>query len=547
MESFALPLEEDNPNEMIRQWISQHNLSKSLCNVALNGNQTVFQGGKIPHSDPRTARQVAAMDITQFNEMAGDEMEYDVADFEFDFEPGMRRYIMSMARPAAIEKALHKTDQMNLRPSDLIPTPIALFNALESFTNEHKQPWCYVNIGHNQTDVAIGGKNGLLFARTIAVGGKIFTDAVAAETGLPGAQAEVRKQSECGLRETDSCCESLRAAADRWISQFNACMGVFKSQIPEEQLNIPQLVISGGGARLTGFKAYLISKLSMQVMEAQELPNIPPSYKKHIGQYDIAYGLAISSFDSAIAKLSLLPEDLKDEVIFRAKKPWWVAAAIFLFIAMGVYSATGVYLLKRDGALLHEERTRLRSREKIDDRITQLKLMESQVLKNSVPLAQLLMNGPISRELLSLVCSSVDPDDWITLFCDEKIYNPEEQGEADASKPVTNAARNPFSLFRTIRPAAAAKKILSKNDAALTKKGMVDNLEHIFIVEGYTPNPSLRTVREMIERLKTSPEIARIDLRSDDQVLAPTGIPELEDEQIPDFRRFVIEIEVHRP
>jgi hypothetical protein len=51
----------------------------------------------------------------------------------------------------------------------------------------------------------------------------------------------------------------------------------------------------------------------------------------------------------------------------------------------------------------------------------------------------------------------------------------------------------------------------------------------------------------MIERLKTSPEIARVDLRSDDKVLAPTGIPELEAEKVPNFRRFVIQIEVKRP
>jgi len=546
-ESFALPLDEDKPNEMIRQWVSRHNLSKAFCNVALHGSQTVFQGGRITHSDPRTARQVAEMDIAQFNEMAGDEMEFDVADFEFEFEPGMRRYIMSMARPAAIEKALHQTAQMHIRPADLISSPVALFNALESFTEEHTAPWCYVNIGHNQTDVAIGSKTGLLFARTINVGGKIFTDAVASETGLPVAQAEVRKQSDCGLRETDACFATLRAAADRWLSQFNSCLGVYRSQFPERQLVVPQLVISGGGARLNGFKAYLMTKLSMQVMEASELPHIPASYKKYIGQFDIAYGLTLSSLGCAITKLSLLPEDLKDEVIFRAKKPWWVAAAFFMFIAMGIYSATGVYLLKRDGKLLNEERSRLHSREQIDKRITQLKMLEAQTLTNAVPLARLLMNGPVARELLSLVCSSVDPDDWITLFCDEKIYNPEEQKKADLTVPTSAQARNPFSLFRSMRPAAAVKPTPAKKDDTLEKKELVNDLDEVFIVEGYTPNPSLKSVREMIDRLKTSPSIARVDLRSDDQVLAPTGIPELEEAEMPDFRRFVIEIEVYRP
>jgi len=545
-ESFAMPLDAENPNEIIQQWISKQGLSKAFCVMALHGDRNVFQGGKIPHNDPRTAEQVAEMDLAQFNEMAGDEMVHDVADFELANEPGMRRYLMAMARPAEIEKAIRECKQMHIRPADMIPAPAALFNALESFAPAHSEPWCYVNIGHKHTDVAIGTKNGLLFARSIAVGGKIFTDAVTAETGLPASQAEVRKQSDCGLRENDACSESLRKAADRWIAQFNACMGVFKSQFPEGKLGVPQLVLTGGGSRLKGFKSYLMTRLSIQVTEAAELPNLPESYKKHVGTFDLAYGLALSCTRSAITSLSLLPEDLKDEVVFRAKKPWWIAAAVLMFICMGVYSATGVYLLKRDGAMLRDEQTQLKKREQIDQRIKQLVQMEQQVLTNSIPLARMLMNGPIAREVLTLVCSSVDPDDWITLFCDEKIYNPQEQLETETKTDSSDIPRNPFTLFRS-RAAAPRTPDPAKNKDANVRKELVDNLEDVFIVEGYTPNPSLKTVRELIDRLKTSPQIVRVDLRSDDQVLAPTGIPELEAEQIPDFRRFVIEIEVNRP
>ncbi len=545
-ESLAMPLDAENPNEIIQQWITRKGLSKAFCVVALQGDRNVFQGGKIPHNDPRTAEQVAEMDLAQFNEMAGDAMTHDVADFEMTNEPGMRRYLMAMARPAEIERSIRECAQMHIRPADLIPAPAALFNALESFAPKHAEPWCYVNIGHKQSDVAIGTQTGLLFARSIAVGGKIFTDAVVAETGLPASQAEIRKQSDCGLRETDACCESLRKAADRWIAQFNACMGVYRSQFPEGKLKVPHLVITGGGSRLKGIKAYLMNRLAMQVSDVSELPNLPQSYKEYTGTYDLAYGLALSVTRTATTKLSLLPEDLKDEVVFRAKKPWWIATAVLMFLCMGVYSATGVFILKRDGAQLQEEQTRLKTRERIDQRIAQLKLMETHVLTNSVPLGRLLMNGPLAREVLTLVCASVDPDDWITLFCDEKIYNPKEQTEAEAAAEETGVPKNPFSLFRT-RSKGAQKPSSKPKDTAPERKELVDALDQIFIVEGYTPNPSLRTVKEMISRLKTSPQIARVDLRSDDQVLAPTGIPELEDEQIPDFRRFVIEIEVVKP
>ena len=547
VEPFALPLDEEEPHALISSWIDNLGITKQFCVVALPGSQAVFQSGRIMHTDPRTPEQIAAMDIAQFSEMAGDEMVHDVFAFEPAFELGVRRYIMSMARPSAIAKAIQDASRNHVRPFDLIAAPVALHNAVEAFAGEHEEPWCYVNIGHSQTEVAIGLKKGLLFARSLPVGGKLFTEAVTQATGLSPVQAEVRKHADCGLRETDACFENLRGAADRWISQFNACMGVFRSQFQDRKFTPTRLVITGGGAQLKGLKEYLASKLAMPVIAAAELPHIPESYRPYIGTYDLAFGLAVTALRAGSTYLSLLPGNLKDEVIFRAKKPWWIVAAVMLIGAMAIYSGTGVYLLNRDGAQLDEERVLLRRREQIDKRIQELKALGAQAQTNALPLTNLLMNGPLAREMLSLVSNTRDPDDWITLFCDEKIYNPKEQNADAAANTPQAAARNPFSLFRTLRPAAVPAPAAPDKKEPAAKKDLVDPLKSVFIVEGYTPNPSLKSVREMIDRLKTSPEIARVDLRSDDQVLSPVGIPELEAAKLPNFRRFVIEIEVKRP
>ena len=546
-ESFSLPMDEENPHALIASWIDTLGISNHFCAVALSGTQTVFQSGRIMHSDPRTPAQVAAMDIAQFSEMAGDAMVHDVFAFEAPFEVGVRRYVMSMARPAVIAAAVQDAGLNHLRPADLISAPVALHNAMETLAGVHEEPWCYVSIGHSLTEVSVGLKGGLLFARSIPVGGKLFTDAVSQSTGLPAVQAEVRKHAEGGLRDTDACCESLRGAADRWVSQFNACMGVYRSQFQDRKFTVGKLILSGGGAQLKGLKEYLSAKLFIPVITTAELDGLPQAYRPYAGTYDLAFGLAVTALRLGPSYLSLLPGDLKDEVVFREKKPWWIAAAVLLTGAMALYSATGVYLLRRDGEQLDTEREQLRQREQIDKRIQELRGLSAQMQTNSLPLASLLLNGPLAREVLSLVASTVDPNDWITLFCDEKIYTPTEQTvETSASTPQA-AVKNPFALFRTLRPTAAtAPSPQDKKDAA-QKKDLVDALGQVFIVEGYTSNPSLKSVREMIERLKTSPSVVRVDLRSDDQVLAPTGIPELEAEKIPNFRRFVIEIEVKRP
>ena len=546
-ETFSLPMDEEDPHKMIAAWVDSLGIAKHFCTVALPGAQAVFQSGRIMHNDPRTPEQVAAMDIAQFSEMAGDEMAHDVFAFETPFEVGVRRYIMSMARPSAISETVQTTRRNHLRPADLIATPVALFNALESMAGDHEEPWCYVNIGHTQTEVAVGLKKGLIFARSIAVGGKLFTDAVAQATGLSAVQAEVRKHVDCGLRETDACYESLRGAADRWVNQFNACMGVYRSQFQDRKFTLARIVITGGASHLKGLKEFLTAKLFLPVIPSAELPGVTDAYRPYVGTYDLAFGLAITAMRAGTTYLSLLPGDLKDEVVFREKKPWWIAAAVLLTGSMALYSATGVYLLKRDGAQLDTEREQLRKREQIDKRIQELRGYQAQMLTNSLPLSGLLMNGPLAREVLSLVASTVDPNDWITLFCDEKIYNPKEQAVESKADTPQAAVRNPFSLFRTLRTSAPPAPAATDKKEAQPKKERVDSLAAIFIVEGYTSNPSLKSVREMIERLKTSPEIVRVDLRSDDQVLAPTGIPELEEEKIPNFRRFVIEIEVKRP
>ncbi|MDR2849670.1 MAG: pilus assembly protein PilM [Verrucomicrobiota bacterium] len=551
-ETFALPMDEENTHKLIAAWIDSLGIAKHFCAVALPGAQAVFQSGRIMHNDPRTPEQVAAMDIAQFSEMAGDAMSYDVAAFETPFEVGVRRYIMSMARPASVNEAIQGTRQNHLRPADLIASPVALYNAMEALAGPHEDSLCYVSIGHTQTDVAVGTDRGLLFARSIAAGGKLFTDAVAQSAGLPAVQAEVRKHVDCGLRENDACSESLRAAADRWVSQFNACLGVYRSSLNDRRFNIAKIVLTGGGAQLKGLKEYLAAKLALPVITSAELPAVPADYRPHAGAYDLAFGIALSAMGCGATTLSLLPGDLKDEVVFREKKPWWIAAAVFLLLAMALYSVTGFFLLKYNGGLLDKEREKLASREKTDKRIQELRQLQAQLLTNSVPLSALLVNGPLSREVLTLVTQNVDPEDWLTLFCDEKIYNPDEQKtEAKANSPQ-DAARNPFSLFRTLRPAAApapapAGTAAAAGKEAADRKELVDPLTSVFIVEGYTANPSLKSVREMIGRLKTSPEILRADLRKDDQVLAPVGIPASEQDLVSKFRRFVIEIEVKRP
>lgn len=545
--SFSLPMDEENPNKLISQWVDSIGLNHHFCAIALPGEQSNFQSGRIMPNDPRSVEEVANMDILQFSEMAGDQMDHSVFGFEPKNEPKVRRYILSMARPQAVQDSAREAEARHIRPSDLIAAPVALFNAAESMAGQHDKPWCYICIGDKETHIAIGVPEGLLFARSIPVGGKMFTDAIVSATGLPPVQAEVQKHAG-GLGDFEKHTEELHQATDRWVAQLNAALGVYRNSFADRKFAIDAFYLTGGGALLKGLPAYLTTKLAVPVRLVTELPNVPSALKKEPCVFDIAYGLALTASRACISYLSLLPDSLKDEVAFRQKKPWWILSALLLLASLGIYSATGLYLLQSNSELLENEKKKLAAQEDINKSIQAMRKQSLQIVTNEVPLQDLLVNGPLARAVLSLVCASVDPNDWITLFCDKEFYSATEQlSEENAAQPVQAPAASPFSLFRTLRPAPVATPQQPQEVDTQQKRETLATITNVFIVEGYTPNPNLTSVKEMIKRLRTAPEIMKVDVLRDDKVLTPTGIPELNDANLPKFKRFVLEIEVKRP
>ncbi|MBP5321398.1 MAG: hypothetical protein J6334_10455 [Kiritimatiellae bacterium] len=136
-ESLALPADEEDPHKLISTWVDSLGLAKHFCAISLPGTQAVFQSGRVMPNDPRDPEEVARMDIAQFSEMAGDEMVHDVFAFEPAAEPNAKRYIMSMARPAAIQEAIQAAKLNHIRPADLVAAPVALFNAVEHWSFPH--------------------------------------------------------------------------------------------------------------------------------------------------------------------------------------------------------------------------------------------------------------------------------------------------------------------------------------------------------------------------------------------------------------------------
>jgi cell division ATPase FtsA len=472
---------------------------------------------------------------------------------------------MAMARPSVINDSLAALGPLDIRPTDLVPAPAALFCGFACAESDTDGPCLIVDIGAVKTEIAIGTDEGLLFARAFPMGGRQFTEAIAKGGACPLQQADSQKLRDATLADGGPFSEFLIPVAERWYSQFSAVLAAYRSAVSGNGTNVSTIILSGGGSKLNGFAEWFAKRVnqipvstgtrptlarqgsttSINVMQASELPC--PSGISDFGTFATALGLALTSLDAPkLPHLSLIPESLRDEVVFKEKKPYWIATAATLILAIGVFTAGLLISLSRDSVRLEAERQELRKREKIDKEIAAIRAETEAIRKEAVPLRRLLVGGPASRYAVSLVATSIAPADWISLVSDEETYLRHE-----APKPVPEVlkpARPGFFVpgFRDNDP--KAKESSSVFADAEAKPAPDKSKFTAFVIEGYTPDMSFKSVDEMLRRIRGGARVKSVDLLSDDKVKPPAELPEaIKALNLPEMRRFVVRMEVALP
>lgn len=532
-EELQLPPDMKEPVRFIMPWLEKHGLLRSNCALALPGTQVVFQPSSLAEDDPRTPEQAVEMEMAMFNDMADETMSYCMTCF--DVEKGVKQILMGIIRPEAVQQALLGAAAYPLRVHELVPSSVALFNAAVLADPPVAGPVIFVQMGHSSTDIAIGVSAGMLFARSFATGGKIFSDALHKTLGGGSAQIENIKRNEAGLEADNPHAATLLPPARLWMAQLKSVLSVYHNQYPDEKHLPRNIVLYGGGGQLRGLADFVSAELQIPCSLAGGF-DFPPSFA-------IPYGLALAALNSARCPLSLLPERMRDEITFREKKPYWVAAGTCAALALVVFMISGIRGIGRERASAEAESRRITELKRIDDRIQTLRSDIALLREPSQPLRELLQTGPVVRELVTLVANSIHPDDWVTMICDEAVYLPPPPPEPEqtarlSARSIRNLKR---SGLRTGAILAGAKKTAKTEEPPPPPPRL-----SAFILEGYTPHTDLETVKELIRRLLASDLIKQADVLGDERVLPAAIAGATEEESIlGDLTHFVVRLEVN--
>ena len=181
--------------------------------------------------------------------------------------------------------------------------PFALVRALESQVKQDAVV-AVIDVGANTTTVVVADRGVPQFVRVIKAGGDGVTAGLSETLGLSLAEADLLKlrvdlrAEAAGSGENEEEARAKLLEFERTLLRsLRATLGYYMSS--EEARTIDQIVLTGGGARLSGFAEALAELSGVPVVEGRPFTGV--SLARHIKTEDIdhtyavALGLALGS------------------------------------------------------------------------------------------------------------------------------------------------------------------------------------------------------------------------------------------------------------
>jgi Tfp pilus assembly PilM family ATPase len=516
-ETLRIPAGNGGSAAFVASWVEKNGLGKFPCVVGVPAQHVLFQPFAMQPDDPRTVEQAAAMEVARYSDMASEQMVHDAVPVKVSDH--QKHVLLVMSRTSQVDQVLSNAGKFGLDVIDMVPSPVALYNAMEFRSQSREATTLYVNVGASCSEIAIGTGGGLLFARSFAIGGQMFTDAIARASNLTTAIAEERK---VGATEAQPA-GVLAPVMSLWIAELNACLAVYRNQFPERRLHPAKIVLAGGGACLRGFADAVSAALNIPASRADSQPRAAPAENPML--FSVATGLAQAGIGHTASPIRLLPPRVRDELSFRRQKPWWVAAALVAAAILGVSVAAGVYDSKQWQALLTNQNASLARRQELARQFYHARTQADAIQGMAIPVGALLKTGVVVRELISLIAANKAKDDWITMISDSAFYNAPPTEAPPDGEPVADTRERRMVRKQPLE-APGAKRV-----------------ERV-VVEGYTRTHDFTTVRDLIAAIQRAPYVEKADLLSDDRLMPPASERKLPG---PEVKPFAIEITLGKP
>jgi len=217
--------------------------------------------------------------------------------------------------------------------------PIALYNYVTFDRikgSGSKDSIVLLDIGADNTDLIITDGT-RIWQRNVPIGGNHFTRALTKELKLTFAKAEHLKRNATKAPDPRSIFTAMRGVFNDFAGEVNRSIGFYSSV--NRQAKIARVIGLGNGFKLPGLQKFLQQNLNHEVEKLDSFARMvgdevvgQPVFRDNLPSFAVAYGLAVQGLNRSGLKTNLLPPEIEQVRLIRAKKPWALAASALLML-----------------------------------------------------------------------------------------------------------------------------------------------------------------------------------------------------------------------
>jgi hypothetical protein len=195
-----------------------------------------------------------------------------------------------------------------------------------------------LDMGALATDLIVMEGN-RIWSRPIPIGGNRFTEALVTAFKISFRKGEKLKRSAATSKYARQVFQAMRPVFADLVSEVQRSVGYYTSTHREAQ--IARVIGMGNAFKLPGLQKFLNQNLQIEVerlsgfkkMTSAANLEVSPAFADNVSSFAVAYGLAIQGMGLAGVQSNLLPLEVHKTLLWRKKRPWFVATAASLAIA----------------------------------------------------------------------------------------------------------------------------------------------------------------------------------------------------------------------
>lgn len=255
-------------------------------------------------------------------------------------EAGGYDVLMAAIKVDVVEKRLDIIRDVKRQIDTVDVCPLAAYNWLK-YTGEFGEDGdciALIDLGAATTDIVIERDNQFRFTRSLNLGGNDISSAVAAEFGVPFAEAEKMKRERgfapSGDPQRDGKGgEVIGRVLNRLVSEISRSFAYFRSQPGGGPVS--RIIVTGGGACLRNMIPFLQRQLGIEVRIAQPLAGlaIAPNAQEvneHPEQAAVALGLALRCCERVAIGVNLIPPRILEAARRKEQAVYWALSLLTL-------------------------------------------------------------------------------------------------------------------------------------------------------------------------------------------------------------------------